>query len=113
MSYTSYTQISKAPCHMITPGVATLIPVSNAIDCSISTTEMLGNSNSQTDSVCQHSRLVIPNGVGCFDGNTSGSVISYHCDEGYALSGNVNQTCLSDGNWSGEIPTCKEIGGNR
>ena len=74
-------------------------------------TETLGNSlNNQTDPVCTQNStdsIVIPNGVGCFDGNISGSTITYQCDEGYSLIGNTNQTCLSDGNWSGEIPQCQ------
>ena len=54
----------------------------------------------------------IPNGVGCFDGTISGSVVSYQCDKGYTLVGNTNQVCLSNGtagNWSGEVPMCQSL----
>ena len=79
----------------------------HAIDCQ---TETLGNSSNQNDLVCNQNStggVVIPNGVACFDGNVLGSILTYQCDEGYTLIGNVNQTCLSDGNWSGEIPKCQ------
>ena len=74
-------------------------------------TETLGNlPSNQIDSVCNQNStgsIVIPNGVACFDGNSSGSVLLYRCDEGYTLMGNTNRTCLSDGNWSGEIAECQ------
>ena len=74
-------------------------------------TETLGNFSNQTESICGHNStgsVLIPNGVGCFEGNFSGSLILYYqCDEGYTLTGNTNRTCLSDGNWSGEKPKCQ------
>ena len=79
-------------------------------DCQI---ETFGNSSNQMDSVCQQNSIGstdIPNGVGCFDGIISGSAILYQCDEGYTIVGSINQICLSDGDWSGQTPTCQLIG---
>jgi hypothetical protein len=79
-------------------------------DCQLQT-ETLGSLNAnQTESNCNNNStgsIVIPNGVGCFEGNVSGSVISYQCDEGYMLVGYTNQTCLSEGVWSGGTPKCQ------
>ena len=77
-------------------------------------TEALGKSESlsnQTDSICQHSStgsVIIPHGVACYNGTISGSIVSYHCDDGFTIDnvGNTNRVCLSDGNWSGEEPEC-------
>lgn len=32
--------------------------------------------------------------------------MEYTCDIGYKLDGNLRQTCLSNGKWSGSKPTC-------
>lgn len=76
-------------------------------------TETIGKLDDQINSVCKQnttSSIDIPNGVGCFDGTISGSVLSYQCDEGYRLDPfKRNQTCLSDGNWSGETPVCQSL----
>lgn len=81
------------------------------VDCQ---TETFGTSLSdQANSLCKHDSIGsidIPNGVACFDGNTSGSVLSYQCDHGYTLVGSTNQVCLSDGSWSGEAPNCQSVG---
>ena len=38
---------------------------------------------------------------------TVGEKIHYGCEEGFALQGNFfNRTCLKNGSWSGEAPTC-------
>ena len=83
----------------------------NVTDCQ---TETLGTLLSdQADSICKHDSIgsvVIPNGVACFDGNISGSVLSYQCGDGYTLVGSTNRTCLSDGSWSGEVPDCQPLG---
>ena len=85
----------------------------HVIDCQI---ETLGNFSNQTDLICKHNsvgHIDIPNGVGCYDGTISGSVVSYQCDKGYTLVGNTNQVCFSNGavgNWSGEMPMCQSLG---
>lgn len=40
---------------------------------------------------------------------TVGSVTMYSCEEGYMILGNVNRTCLSNGEWSGETPVCVSV----
>ena len=35
-----------------------------------------------------------------------GSVANYSCDPGYALIGDAMRTCLGDGTWFGNQPTC-------
>eukprot|EP00731_Ephydatia_muelleri_P038089 Em0651g1a len=35
-----------------------------------------------------------------------GGIALYQCNAEYSLSGSPNRICLSDGKWSGEIPTC-------
>ena len=37
---------------------------------------------------------------------TEGSVASYTCNDTYQLTGNESRTCMDDGMWSGEEPTC-------
>ena len=34
------------------------------------------------------------------------STVTYSCVDGYILNGGSTRTCLSDGMWSGEEPTC-------
>ena len=80
-------------------------------------TENLGklvSLSNQTDSICQHSStgsVIIPHGVACYNGTISGSIVSYHCDDGFTIDnvGNTNLTCLSDGRWSGEPPDCQSL----
>ena len=50
----------------------------------------------------------IPNGVGCYNGQTKGAQTYYQCDKWYGLSGGSSRTCMSDGNWDGEVPECSE-----
>ncbi|KAL4236643.1 biological adhesion [Mactra antiquata] len=38
-----------------------------------------------------------------------GDTISYQCDEGYKVVGDVQRTCLADGSWSGSAPNCQLI----
>lgn len=40
-------------------------------------------------------------------GTTEGSKALYTCKFGFMLSRNMSRTCQSDGQWSGEAPTCK------
>lgn len=35
-----------------------------------------------------------------------GDKITYQCNEGYDLKGNVQRVCKSDGKWSGGTPIC-------
>ena len=37
---------------------------------------------------------------------TSGDVLTYACDIGYALTGSATTTCQPNGTWSGTAPTC-------
>ena len=51
----------------------------------------------------------IPYGkVQCTD-KTPGSQATYTCDDGYTLEGKSKRTCLSNGNWRGKEPTCKQV----
>ncbi len=36
-----------------------------------------------------------------------GTVATYNCTSGYTLSGDTTRTCGSDGQWSGNDPTCQ------
>ncbi|XP_028924309.1 C4b-binding protein beta chain isoform X2 [Ornithorhynchus anatinus] len=38
---------------------------------------------------------------------TSGSTVTYHCEEGFQLVGRLSRKCV-DGEWSGEEPICEE-----
>lgn len=38
--------------------------------------------------------------------STFGSIANYSCFEGYEIEGNTTRTCLENGNWSGNDPTC-------
>ena len=37
---------------------------------------------------------------------TEGSVANYTCNDNYELIGNESRTCMDDGMWSGQEPTC-------
>ena len=80
------------------------------VACSI---ESLGSSlDVHLDEVCLSTDIgsvSIVNGTGCYSGTTAGSVVTYHCDNGYIISsGSEQRECRSDGNWEEEIPVCKE-----
>ena len=51
--------------------------------------------------------VIIPNGVACYNGDSSGSVAIYQCTKGYILLGNSQRICQSDGNWNGSVPRCE------
>jgi hypothetical protein len=38
---------------------------------------------------------------------TVGEKVHYGCEEGFALQGNFNRTCLKNGSWSDEAPICQ------
>jgi len=38
---------------------------------------------------------------------TVDTVIKYFCNSGYKLGGDDERTCLENGTWSGEQPSCK------
>ncbi|KAL6079810.1 hypothetical protein STEG23_033901 [Scotinomys teguina] len=48
--------------------------------------------------------------LGYFEGEsfTSGSVVTYYCEDGYRLVGTQKLQCI-DGEWSGSYPTCEPI----
>ena len=37
------------------------------------------------------------------------SEVLYHCSLGYTLQGSDRRTCLSNGQWSGNLPQCKRM----
>ena len=78
--------------------------------CTTCPLDVLGTAiDEQTNCRCSSDTLrsvSIPNGVGCTNGDTQGSVTTYQCDKWYTLSGSSRRTCMSDGNWDGEIPEC-------
>ena len=39
-------------------------------------------------------------------GSMEGDTVTYFCNEGYNLSGEVNRTCQSNGSWSGIPSEC-------
>ena len=99
---------------LIMVGTAQLHPLLIMSHITACQTETLGKSvslSNHTDSICQHSStgsVIIPHGVACYNGTISGSIASYHCDDGFTIDneGNTDRVCLSDGNWSGEEPKC-------
>ncbi len=40
---------------------------------------------------------------------TVGAIVKYYCDEDYWLDGNGELTCMKDGKWSGNTPSCELI----
>ena len=40
----------------------------------------------------------------------SGAIVTFSCNEGFVLSAASQQTCQSDGRWSGQAPSCVEFG---
>ena len=69
--------------------------------------------------VCSVEEVNIANGTGLVDGvvvmesQPVNTVITYHCDTGFVLSGSAQRTCevvegSPDGEWSGSLPSCVE-----
>ena len=46
------------------------------------------------------------NGAVIWNGLTTGSSAIYFCDSGYQMTGVEIRTCMINGMWSGEAPTC-------
>lgn len=50
----------------------------------------------------------IPNGTVSTDrGLSAGQKATYSCNHGYHVVGNVTRTCLENGTWDGNEPTCQ------
>lgn len=49
------------------------------------------------------------NGTVDFFNTTVGSLATYHCEVGYKLVGEAQHICLTNGTWSGTVPTCVAI----
>ena len=49
------------------------------------------------------------NGAVIWTGLTTGSNAVYTCNTGYQLSGERIRTCMSNGMWSGQEPTCRRM----
>ena len=41
------------------------------------------------------------------EGTLEGANVTYSCAQGLALIGDDTRTCLSNGTWSGSVPTCR------
>ena len=67
----------------------------------------LGGSPTSTDGL---GTATISNGVVTYDGVTFGSTATLTCNSGYEPAGGT-RTCMSDGNWSGEIQSCVAVPG--
>ena len=39
--------------------------------------------------------------------NSFGNVMEYECDDGYYLTGRSRRTCLANGTWDGQEPSCE------
>ena len=46
------------------------------------------------------------NGQVTLSGTTLGSTATYTCNPGFVLDGTDVRTCMANGEWSGEVPTC-------
>ena len=47
------------------------------------------------------------NGYTAHRGTVVGNMVSYSCNRGYNLIGNLKRTCLNTGLWSGSVPECR------
>ena len=51
--------------------------------------------------------VLLENGVICYNGTSTGSLATYHCNSGYQLKdGDGMRRCQSDSNWDGQMATC-------
>jgi len=64
-----------------------------------------------TAAFCLYPGLVKNGGFTVEPANTTiytvDTVIKYFCNSGYKLGGDDERTCLENGTWSGEQPSCK------
>ena len=67
-----------------------------------------GISPTCTRLVCGNPPL-LKHGKAKFNSDDYDSVATYSCDDGYRLKGSSMVRCDSDGNWSGNIPTCVAV----
>ncbi|KFM61407.1 CUB and sushi domain-containing protein 3, partial [Stegodyphus mimosarum] len=63
--------------------------------------------NGDKQQICPHPAVPIYSSVSLsYEDRRTGTTATYSCDEGYELFGESTRTCLSNGKWSGEIPSC-------
>ncbi|XP_019619753.1 PREDICTED: uncharacterized protein LOC109466474 [Branchiostoma belcheri] len=55
-----------------------------------------------------YQQLMAPSNGNISGSSSHGDVVTYHCDAGYEISGDEEQTCQSDQTWSGTQPTCAQ-----
>lgn len=51
----------------------------------------------------------IENGYKESSGNVFTARVNYNCNKGYVLSGRAIRYCQSNGQWSGDLPSCQPI----
>lgn len=49
----------------------------------------------------------VANGNVIYSDDTVGSIVRVECNDGFLLNGDPERVCLSDGRWSGGLPTCE------
>lgn len=49
-----------------------------------------------------HANVTVLNG----GGRSYGTIVRYECEPGYVRSGHPVILCMSNGTWSGDVPTC-------
>ena len=49
----------------------------------------------------------VANGNVIYTDNVVGSRVRVECNAGFLLNGKPERVCLSDGHWSGGLPTCE------
>lgn len=42
-------------------------------------------------------------------GRSYGTIVRFECEPGYVRSGQPVLLCMSNGTWSGEVPTCSKV----
>lgn len=56
------------------------------------------------NSACQLPQDRLPNGS--YNMGTNGTVLTYHCIDGFILVGSRQRYCLQNKTWSGQLPHC-------
>ncbi|KAI8483449.1 hypothetical protein Bbelb_387810 [Branchiostoma belcheri] len=67
------------------------------------------NGNSPTCTAAQCALLSPPLHGSVSGSNSYGDVVHFTCDQGHRLVGKSSLTCLSDGTWNGNSPTCTAV----